>query len=274
MRTKLMVNVVMLAATLGLILGVTVAVQARSTNPCERADARLAERGRGDRDHDGLSDCRERRVLGTDQKDWDSDHDGRPDGDELADGTDPLDPDTDGDGLSDGDEDAIGSDPSNPDTDGDGIDDGSDLDPAGKLDNRVEGDVQAMTCPTATADGALSVLDLIVALTPATRYEHVASCEDLAALVAANASTHVEVKVDGDATSGFSAREVSVEDVDDDGIPDDDDSVENDHDGNDDESLDNDPNDDDNDSDHGGEGHHDNSGDDDDSDDGDDDSGR
>jgi Tol biopolymer transport system component len=58
----------------------------------------------------------------------DSDGDGIPDVEEIAQGTDPTNPDTDGDGLSDGEERTLGTDPRNADTDGDGISDGEERD--------------------------------------------------------------------------------------------------------------------------------------------------
>ncbi|OHY91270.1 hypothetical protein BJD16_04820 [Aeromonas sobria] len=57
----------------------------------------------------------------------DSDNDGVPDEEEIANGTDPQNPDTDGDGLTDGQEAEHGSDPLKPDTDGDGLTDGVEI---------------------------------------------------------------------------------------------------------------------------------------------------
>jgi hypothetical protein len=56
----------------------------------------------------------------------DTDNDGLPDDDEIANGTNPFDPDTDHDGLDDGGELDAGTNPLDPDTDGDGILDGED----------------------------------------------------------------------------------------------------------------------------------------------------
>ncbi len=188
---------------------------------CERADARLAETGRGDRDHDGISDCRERRTYGTDHKDWDTDDDGIADGRELAEGTDPLLADTDSDGLDDGAEARAGTNPLEMDTDADGDMDGDDRDPAGDLDDQIESRITALVCPEGGVDGELTILALPVVLTPETEYEGVGSCADLAALMELNGSVHAEVRVDGDAVGGLLAREVEVDDEDDDGSPDD-----------------------------------------------------
>jgi hypothetical protein len=102
-----------------------------------------------DTDGDGLTDREEVDSVDfpgddktpfrfTDPLDWDSDDDGRSDGDEVKVPwevkvagqptrevySDPLKADADGDALKDGNEFALGSDPSNPDTDGDGAFDG------------------------------------------------------------------------------------------------------------------------------------------------------
>ena len=82
-----------------------------------------------DTDTDGLSDCEEREVHGTDPLDADSDDDGLSDGDEFnVHHTDPLDADTDDDGLSDGDEVNVHhTDPLDADTDDDGLSDGDEV---------------------------------------------------------------------------------------------------------------------------------------------------
>ena len=99
-----------------------------------------------DTDGDGLLDGEEA-SMGTDPLDWDSDDDGRSDGDEIRGGgpppTDPSDPDTDDDGLCDGEYDTSGvckgtdgcgevtpagvmrTNPVDKDTDGDGRHDGT-----------------------------------------------------------------------------------------------------------------------------------------------------
>ncbi|MGY8689250.1 MAG: LamG-like jellyroll fold domain-containing protein, partial [Verrucomicrobiales bacterium] len=65
-------------------------------------------------------------VLGENEL-LDSDGDGIPDAQEVANGTDPQHPDSDRDGLSDGAEIAAGTDPNKPDSDGDGIQDGREV---------------------------------------------------------------------------------------------------------------------------------------------------
>jgi hypothetical protein len=77
-----------------------------------------------DDDFDGLTNHRERSIYHTDPDNHDTDHDGLPDGEEIAHGSSPLADDTDGDGLTDGDEvHRFGTDPLNKDSDGDGLTD-------------------------------------------------------------------------------------------------------------------------------------------------------
>ncbi len=82
-----------------------------------------------DTDNDGLSDGEEVNVHSTDPLDTDTDNDALTDGDEVNTyGTDPLDPDTDDDTLTDGDEvNLYGTDPHDPDTDDDGLSDGIEI---------------------------------------------------------------------------------------------------------------------------------------------------
>ncbi len=199
-----------------LILG---AGSASAAPNCDRANQRLAETGRGDRDFDGLSNCEEKRILGTSARDPDSDDDGLDDGEELAAGTDPLDPDSDDDGLDDGTEQTIGTDPLDVDSDGDGEIDGDDPDPANDLDSEIEGTLDAITCPAAGGTGSLTLLGIEVALDGTEEYDGAESCEDLAARFAAAGGAHVEVEVDG-VLGSFVALEVDLDDADHDGRPD------------------------------------------------------
>ena len=191
---------------------------AQDADRCARADDRLATRGRGDSDYDGLSNCREKHLLGTSHKDPDSDDDGVDDGDEIADGTDPLDPDSDDDGLDDGEEADLGTDPSDPDSDDDGVDDGEDPDPRDDLDSEIEGNVDAISCGTAAS---IVVLGIPIEINDETEYEGAETCGDLASRFAANGMAHVEVDVLGTLASGFIAEEVELDDADGDGSPDD-----------------------------------------------------
>jgi len=193
---------------------------AEAQEPCAKADARLAATGRGDRDHDGLSNCAERKILGTDPGDFDSDDDGEPDGSEVADGTDPSDGDSDDDGLDDGEENDAGTDPVDADSDDDGTPDGDDADPGDELKSEIAGSLQAITCPTAEAAGSLTVLGFSIALTSDTQFEGGEGCADLAARFAANGGAQVEVEVSGEGCSGLVATEVESEDADNDGSPD------------------------------------------------------
>ena len=59
-----------IASTLAILLGVLVwtaaPVSAKgSKDPCKRADIKLARTGQGDSDGDGISDCRESKILRT-----------------------------------------------------------------------------------------------------------------------------------------------------------------------------------------------------------------
>ena len=187
---------------------------------CVRADRRVAATGRGDRDHDGVSNCREKSEFHTDVRDPDTDDDGLSDGEEVKYGTDALDRDSDDDGVSDGVEVERGSDPLDDDSDHDGVSDADDLDPLGELRARVAGPVTSVVCPTADSDGVLSTPCLDVVLTADTRFRGSGSCEDLARLVTDNGGGYVEVELDGDGC-GLSAVEVVSKDADNDGSPDD-----------------------------------------------------
>jgi hypothetical protein len=82
-RTALHIALSALSLSFGLalLLGSAPAAAAR----CDRADARLATTGKGDRDGDGISNCRER-MMRTSASDADSDDDGMDDGAEMAGG--------------------------------------------------------------------------------------------------------------------------------------------------------------------------------------------
>jgi hypothetical protein len=201
---------------------------------CERADERLLELGRGDRDGDGLSACAEKKITGTSHRAYDTDGDGIGDGEELEEGTDPLDADSDGDGVDDGDEKDSCTDPSDPDSDDDGVNDGDDDDPSGEMEARVEGLVDAINCP-AGGDGNIIVQGIVVIVDGATEFSSPASCTELEALVAGSVEgVRVEVELD-DAALVPRATEVEVDDDgDDDGDDDDDGDGDGDDDGDDD----------------------------------------
>jgi hypothetical protein len=202
------------------VAGLTLIVDVGTADAaCRRADRVLARTGRGDRDKDGLSNCREINVLGTKPRDYDTDDDGVADGDEVDNGTDPLDPDTDGDGYGDGDERDSCTNPVDDDTDGDGTGDGDDPDPNDDLQDEVGGAVDEIACPSDVSDGVIVVLGVEIRLTAETEYRHVGSCEDLAAFLAEAGHAHVAVGVFNDGAS-LVARRVELEDVDNDGVPD------------------------------------------------------
>ncbi|MBK0348342.1 YSIRK-type signal peptide-containing protein, partial [Aerococcaceae bacterium zg-ZJ1578] len=90
----------------------------------------------------------------------DSDGDGVPDEEEIANGTDPNDansgPDSDGDGIPDFIEKQNGTDPFNSDTDGDGVPDGQDtdpLDPTNEKDPSIDSDGDGITDDQELKDG-------------------------------------------------------------------------------------------------------------------------
>lgn len=215
----------MLAATsVGLVtfgLAALLVAPAAQAGLCDRHEARLAATGKGDRDHDGLSDCTEKKVTFTDRRDFDTDDDGVDDGTEVTDGTDPLDPDTDDDGADDGEERDECTDPSDTDTDDDGEEDGVDSDPLDDLEQRIEGDLEALACPTAAADGSATVMGIDIVLPATDDAELLAACDEIAVLLAESADpVHVEIEIESD-ENGLVAAEIELDDSDLDGEPDD-----------------------------------------------------
>jgi hypothetical protein len=203
-RTALRIGLSVLSLSLGLVL--LLAAAPASAARCDRADARLATTGKGDRDGDGISNCRER-IMRTSASDADSDDDGMDDGDEMAGGCDPLDSDSDDDG----------------------VDDGDDETPAAPPRQEVKALVDALVCPTDVAPGSITTLGIVVAVDAATEFED-ETCEELAARFAAEGTALVEIEIREDEAGGLTALEVEAEDGehgdhhgDDDGEDDDDD---------------------------------------------------
>ena len=196
-----------------------------ASHDCSRADAALETTGRGDSDHDGISNCTEKWTLGTNPRDWDSDDDAVADAQEGADGTNPVDADSDDDGLDDGAEHALGTSATDPDSDGDQIGDLQDEDPRHELAERVEGKVLAITCPSGGSDGSLTIHGIVITLNDATEFKHPHSCD----AVTMNGA-HAKVGLDA-ADTGLVAETVHLDDADNDGSPDDVDS-DDDNDGN------------------------------------------
>ena len=124
-------------AALGLGLALVVGSAPASAAKCDRADARLAKTGKGDKDGDGISNCRER-LMRTAIDDPDSDADGMDDGDEMAGGCDPLDSDSDGDGIPDGQDDT----------------------PARPPKQKVKALLDALSCPSEGATGSITALGI------------------------------------------------------------------------------------------------------------------
>jgi hypothetical protein len=169
-----------------LVLGSVPASAAR----CDRADARLAKTGKGDKDGDGISNCRER-LMRTAVDEADSDADGLDDGEEMASGCNPLDSDSDGDGIPDGEDDT----------------------PARPPKQKVKALLDALVCPAEGSPGSITALGITVVLDEATEFED-ETCEELAARFEAEGTAFVEIEILEDETGGLTAREVEGEDDD------------------------------------------------------------
>lgn len=184
------------ALALAMSLSLTTATNADAKAPkiksCAGPEAEFLATGEGDRDGDGLSDCRETRQLRT-----------------LA-----NDPDTDDDGLMDGEEIELRCDPRNSDSDDDGLDDGED-DSSRIPEQKVEGILDALTCPSVGVVGTISVLGTTALLDAGTEFED-ESCAELAELLAAGVLSGtpvmVEVEIAEDSIGAMTAIEVEVED--------------------------------------------------------------
>ena len=184
---------VALVAALGLAVGAPTAASAKkkAKDRCARADARLAATGKGDRDGDGLSNCRERQLRSS-----------------------LLDADSDDDGLDDGEEYDEGCDPTDDDSDGDGIPDGEDPTPAPPAEQKLEAFLDALSCPQTGVPGSLTALGVTVVLDDGTEFDDT-TCEALAALLAGStAGVRVEVKILEDDLGGLVATKVELEDDD------------------------------------------------------------
>lgn len=180
------------AAWAALLFGVALALGSApaSAGTCDRADARLAKTGKGDKDGDGISNCRERRLMKTAVDDADSDDDGLDDGEETAGGCDPLDSDSDDDGTPDGEDDS----PSAP-------------------RQKVEALLDAITCPAEGTAGSITALGVSAVLDAATEFED-ESCDELAARFVAEGTAFVEIKILEDEAGGLTATSVESEDDD------------------------------------------------------------
>lgn len=174
-------------------------------DPCAKADLKMLRTGEGDRDRDGLSDCRENRFR--------SDLD---------------DPDTDGDGLDDGDEFHGACNVHDPDSDDDGTPDGDDPTPA--IRQKMEALLDAITCPQPGVPGSISALGTTALLDETTRFDDT-TCAALAAALVAGETPFVEIKILEDMAGALRATKVEREDdhgEDDDHHGDDDDEDEDD----------------------------------------------
>ena len=169
--------------------------QGRRKDPCKKADIKLARTGQGDADGDGISDCRESRILRTAVND----------------------PDTDDDGLDDGEEIERFCHARKPDTDGDGVVDGDDGNPV--VVQKVEALLDALTCPVPappeTPDapatpGSIGALGITAILDVETEFEH-ESCEDLTEQLALGQPIVVEIDILEDMLGTLTAIEVDVE---------------------------------------------------------------
>jgi hypothetical protein len=189
-----------IAPTLAILLGVLFwsaapAAAKGSKDPCRKADAKLALTGQGDADGDGVSDCRENKVLHTMANDPDTDHDGLNDGDEVRKFCNPHKPDTDGDGTEDGDDDSP------------------------VIEQKVVAILDALTCPveitppttppTPPTPGSISALGISVTVDADTEFEH-KSCADLVAQLALGQPIVVEIDILEDMLGALTATEVEV----------------------------------------------------------------
>ena len=189
MQVNLFRSSLLVISLLALGLSAPTAADAKSKGKsCAAAEAVLATTGVGDRDGDGLSDCRERRQLGTLMTSADTDGDSVPDGAEIAQHSDPLDVDSDDDGAEDGDDDSPGI-----------------------PEQKVEGFLDALTCPQVGVLGSITVLGLAVPLSDMTTFEDT-TCDAIAAQFAAGTPpVVVEVEVLEDVNHALTAAEVEVE---------------------------------------------------------------
>ncbi len=106
-----------------------------------------------DTDGDGVTDCDEVLVNGTNPNAADTDGDGVDDGVEIVDGTNAKTADTDRDGLNDGAEKTAGSDPLNTDTDGDSLSDGQEVTELSTDPTKADSDGDGVSDPAEIAFG-------------------------------------------------------------------------------------------------------------------------
>jgi hypothetical protein len=187
-----------IAAVLWILLAVVVylpdgaAAKSKSKDPCRKADLRLARTGQGDSDGDGISDCREARLLRTSVEDRDTDRDGLEDGDEMKASCDPHDNDSDDDGIEDGDDET----------------------PA--VEQEVKALLDAITCPVPeqpelpAVPGSITALGVTATLDAETEFEK-ASCEELVTLLGGEESVLVEIEILEDVLGALTATEVELE---------------------------------------------------------------
>lgn len=175
---------------LGLCLALPTASEAKTKGKkknCAAAETLFQATGQGDLDGDGLSDCREVRQLRTSANNPDSDADQLTDGEEVEGRSDPLAPDSDDDGISDGED----TTPRIP-------------------EQKVEGFLDALTCPQVGVLGSISALGTTATLDDVTEFEE-GSCADLAALLTAGTPAFVEIEIAEDSLGVLTAIEVELE---------------------------------------------------------------
>ena len=192
MRMTMKATLVLVAvAVLGLWLAAPTAASAKGkakSKSCASAEATLLATGQGDSDGDGLSDCRERKQLGTDPNDPDSDHDGVSDGDEVAEHCDPHDADSDHDGDDDGDDDSPGI-----------------------PEQEMKAFLDALTCPQVGVPGSISALGTTAILNDTTEFEDTTCDALLMQLQTPGAVVKVEIKIIEDSLGALTATEVEAE---------------------------------------------------------------
>jgi hypothetical protein len=195
MRKWMTIAIVLL---IGSVLWLPGSAEARGKSKgdvCKKADQTLARTGVGDSDGDGLSDCRESRILSTDPQNPDTDDDGLDDGDDFGKSCNPTDDDTDDDGTTDGE------------------------DPTPVITQKLVALLDTLTCPvdavvdppTPAVPGSIGALGTTIVLTPDTHFWGI-TCADLATQAAlGEGNLLVEVRVLENTLHELNATSVALE---------------------------------------------------------------
>lgn len=195
MRKWMLIAVaVALVAWLGMAGSAAAKGKGNKGDVCRKAEQALARTGVGDSDGDGISDCRETRVLSTDPRNPDTDDDGLDDGDDFGKACNPKDEDTDDDGVPDGD------------------------DPTPVVTQKLVALLDTLTCPVAAVvdpptpavAGSIGALGTTAILTTDTQFRG-KTCEELAAQLALNeGNLLVKVRILENTLGELNARSVTI----------------------------------------------------------------